>query len=139
MRRVLGVTPSWPLYAAVIAAVTGHVWPVFHGFRGGKGLATLLGGLLIAWPPAVAAMLGVWLLTLMLSGYVGLSSMLAAVSLIATALIDPDSSARWLFSVSASLLIVYTHRGNLARMRAGCEHRFERARLFARLFARKTA
>jgi len=139
MRLVVGVAPTWPLYAAVIAAVVGHVWPVFHGFRGGKGLATLLGGLLVAWPLAVAVMLGVWLLTLMLSGYVGLSSMLAAGSLIATSLIDPEGSARWLFSIGAALLIVYTHRSNLARMRAGCEHRFERARVFARLFARKTA
>ena len=142
-RRVLGDDPQWPVYAAIMAAVIGHVWPVFHGFRGGKGLATLLGGLLIAWPLAVAVMLGVWLLSLTLTGYVGVSSILAGFSLIATALVNADSSTRLIFSALAALMILYTHRSNLARLRAGCEHRFERARLFARisarLFARKPA
>jgi glycerol-3-phosphate acyltransferase PlsY len=138
-RRVLGDDPQWPIYAAVMAAVIGHVWPVFHGFRGGKGLATLLGSLLIAWPLAAVVMLGVWLVALTLTGYVGLSSILSGFSLIATALIDTDSSTRLVFAVVAALTIFYTHRSNLARLRAGCEPRFERARLFARLFARKPA
>src|SRR5207344_2082143 len=138
-RRVLGDDPQWPIYAAIMAAVIGHVWPVFHGFRGGKGLATLLGGLLVAWPVAVAVTLPVWLLSLTLTGYVGLSSVLSGFSLIATAWINADSSTRLIFSVAAALTILYTHRSNLARLRAGCEHRFERARLFARLFARKPA
>jgi glycerol-3-phosphate acyltransferase PlsY len=137
--RVLGDAAQWPIYAAVIAAVIGHVWPVFHGFRGGKGLATLFGGLLIAWPVAVPVMLGVWLLVLTLTGYVGLSSIVSAFSLIATALVDFHGSAQLIFSVLAALILLYTHRSNLARLRAGCEHRFERARLFARLFARKAA
>jgi glycerol-3-phosphate acyltransferase PlsY len=138
-RRVLGDDPQWPIYAAVMAAVIGHVWPVFHGFRGGKGLATLLGSLLIAWPLAAVVMLGVWLVALTLTGYVGLSSILSGFSLIATALIDTDSSTRLVFAVVAALTIFYTHRSNLARLRAGCEPRFERARLFARLFGRKPA
>lgn len=135
-RRLLGDDPQWPIYAAILAAVVGHVWPVFHGFRGGKGLATLLGGLLIAWPWAVLVMLGVWLLTLTLTGYVGLSSIFAGFSLIAAALIAADASTRLIFSVAAALTILYTHRSNVARLRAGCEHRFERVRVFARLFAR---
>jgi glycerol-3-phosphate acyltransferase PlsY len=135
-RRVLGDDPPWPLYAAIMAAVIGHVWPVFHGFRGGKGLATLLGGLLVAWPLSVLVMLGVWLLTLTLTGYVGLASILAAFSLIATALVGADSPTRLIFSALAALTILYTHRSNVARLRAGCEHRFERVRIFARLFAR---
>ena len=138
-RHFVGADPTWPSYAAILAAVIGHVWPVFHGFRGGKGLATLLGGLLVAWPIALLALLGVWLLSLVLTGYVGLSSILASFSLIATAIVAGDTSTRLLFSVLAAVLILYTHRANLARLRAGCEHRFERARLFSRLFARKQA
>jgi glycerol-3-phosphate acyltransferase PlsY len=139
MRQVVGDAAQWPIYAAIIAAVIGHVWPVFHGFRGGKGLATLLGGLLVAWPIALLVMLGVWLLSLTLTGYVGLSSILAGSSLIPTAIVNEASTTRLIFSVSAALLILYTHRSNLARLRAGCEHRFERARLFARLLSRKQA
>jgi len=134
--RVLGGDSHWPVYAAIIAAVIGHVWPVFHGFRGGKGLATLLGGLLVAWPLSVAVMLVVWLLALTLTGYVGLASILAGFSLIASALAGADPTTQLPFAMLAALTILYTHRSNLARLRAGCEHRFERARLFARLYAR---
>ena len=136
MQRVLGDDPHWPVYAAIIAAVIGHVWPVFHGFRGGKGLATLLGGLLVAWPLAVAVMLAIWLLALTLTGYVGLASILAGFSLIATAAAGSETATQLPFAALAALTILYTHRSNLARLRAGCEHRFERARVFARLYAR---
>jgi glycerol-3-phosphate acyltransferase PlsY len=138
-RYVLGVDPQWPVYVAILAAVVGHVWPVFHRFRGGKGLATLMGGLLIAWPLALLPMLGVWLLSIVLSGYVGMSSILASFSLVVVSIVTADSNTRLMFSVLAALLILYTHRGNLSRMRAGCEHRFERARIFARLFSGKQA
>jgi glycerol-3-phosphate acyltransferase PlsY len=84
-------------------------------------------------------MLGVWLLSLTLTGYVGLASILAGFSLIPTALVDVGSTTRLIFSVLAALLILFTHRSNVARLRAGCENRFERVRVFARLFARKQA
>jgi glycerol-3-phosphate acyltransferase PlsY len=134
--RMLDGNPHWGVYAAIIAAVIGHVWPIFHGFRGGKGLATLLGGLLVAWPLSVAVMLAVWLLALTLTGYVGLASILSGFSLIASALAGGDATTQLPFAMLAALTILYTHRSNLARLRAGCEHRFERARLFARLYAR---
>jgi glycerol-3-phosphate acyltransferase PlsY len=73
------------LYACVLAAVAGHVWPLFHGFRGGKGAATLIGGLAVAWPQAVLPMLLVWVLSMAWGGYVGLSTVLAAVSLVCIA------------------------------------------------------
>ena len=52
---------AWLPYAAAGAAVLGHVYPVFHGFRGGKGAGTLVGVLLVLWPLAVAVMIGAWL------------------------------------------------------------------------------
>jgi glycerol-3-phosphate acyltransferase PlsY len=137
MHRYVG--DGWPLYAAIGLAIFGHVWPLFHGFRGGKGLATLLGGVLVAWPVALLAMFAVWMLTLVLTGYVGLASILAAVSLVATALIEGDPPLRLEFAAAMAVLITYTHRSNLARLRAGSEHRFERVRLFARLWARMRA
>lgn len=130
---------AWLSYACVLAAVAGHIWPLFHGFRGGKGGATLLGGLLVVWPWALPLLLAVWGLTLMCTGYVGLSTILAAASLIATALLSGDGSERLVFAVSVALLIAYTHRSNIQRLRAGTEPRAERARLIGRWFSRKLA
>ncbi|HLS84383.1 MAG TPA: glycerol-3-phosphate 1-O-acyltransferase PlsY [Arenimonas sp.] len=123
---------AWLPYAAVAAAVLGHVWPVFHGFRGGKGAGTLVGGLLLLWPLGLAVMIGCWLLVLVLSGFVGLSTILAAASLVPLALLTGAGGERTVFAVAVAVFILFTHRGNLQRMRAGIEHRFERARLLAR-------
>lgn len=128
---------AWLLPACVLAAVAGHVWPVFHGFRGGKGAATLVGGLLIYWPLAVAVLIAVWLLVLVLTGYVGLSTVLAGASLAVLAMVTEATPTRWVFATIAALFIVFTHRANLSRLRRGCEPRFERVRLFAR--SRKSA
>jgi acyl phosphate:glycerol-3-phosphate acyltransferase len=124
--------------ACVMAAVAGHTWPVFFGFRGGKGMATLLGGLAVLWPLALGGVLGVWVLLLLLTGYVGLSTMLAAAALLPLALLDPATPPlpRLAFAAVAALFILYTHRGNLERLRAGTEHRFEKIRVLGRLLKR---
>ncbi|GIX38378.1 MAG: glycerol-3-phosphate acyltransferase 2 [Silanimonas sp.] len=118
--------------AAVLLAALGHVWPLFHGFRGGKGAATLVGGLALLWPTALLPLFAVWLGVLVASGYVGLATVLAGLALPLWALWEgraPD----WLgFALLVAGLLVFTHRGNLQRLRAGTEHRFERVRLFAR-------
>ncbi len=131
--------PAGLPYAALFAAILGHVWPLFHGFRGGKGAGTLVGGLILLWPFALLPVLSVWLLCLGLSGFVGLATVLAALSLPLTALATAADSPRLPFAVATALLIAYTHRGNLARLRAGNENRFEKARVLHRLLARKSA
>ncbi len=125
------------LYVCALAVVAGHVWPVFHGFRGGKGAATLVGTLVVLWPAALLVVIAVWLLSLMLSGYVGLSTVLAGISLLLLSLLSHADSARLVFAACAALLLVFTHRANLARLRAGNESRFERARVLGRLFGRR--
>lgn len=127
-----GAGHDWLPYAAVLAAICGHVWPVFHGFRGGKGAGTLIGGLLLLWPWALLPVLSVWLLSLGLSGYVGLSTVLAVATLPVFALVPPVEANRLAFGAIVSVLIAFTHRANLARLRAGTEHRFERARFLRR-------
>ncbi len=122
------------LYACALAAALGHVWPVFHGFRGGKGAATLAGALAVAWPAALPLLLAVWLLSLVLSGYVGLSTVLAGVSFALLALLAPGDSARLAFAVAAMLLLLFTHRANLTRLRAGNEPRFKRVWVLGRWF-----
>ena len=119
-------------YLAVIAAAIGHVWPLWHGFRGGKGVGTLLGGVLVLWPTAVPWLLLAWLLVLVGTGYVGLASVIAVACLVPLALINNVDTARLLFASVAALLVLYTHRGNVQRLRAGSEPRFERVRLLRR-------
>jgi glycerol-3-phosphate acyltransferase PlsY len=124
-------------YACALLAAVGHTWPVFFGFRGGKGAGTLVGGLLVAWPLVVPLLLLVWLLLLTSTGYVGLATICAALCLIPAALLLPDGdAARTAFALVAAAFIVFTHRSNLQRLAAGSEHRFERARVLARLFGR---
>lgn len=123
-------------YLAGLMAIAGHTWPVFFGFRGGKGAAALVGALLVLWPAALPWLLGVWLLVIGLSGYVGLATMLAAASLLPQAL-WAGGAARFGFALTAAAFIVFTHRGNIARLRAGTEARFERARILARPFRRR--
>jgi acyl phosphate:glycerol-3-phosphate acyltransferase len=120
-------------YLAVFVAVLGHIWPVFHGFRGGKGAATLVGGLLLVWPQALWVVLAVWLLCLLLSGYVGLSTVLASISLMASAYFFEASQSQWLFAIASALLLTFSHRSNLRRLRQGEESRFEKARILGRL------
>lgn len=122
-----------------LLAVAGHVWPVFHGFRGGKGAATLVGGLAVLWPLALVPLLGVWFLVLLSTGYVGLSTVLAGFALPVWVLLEGRDGAWMGFALVAALLLAWTHRANLQRLRAGNEHRFEKARVFARLWARPDA
>jgi len=136
--RVAEPLPRLPVDAQALAcglaAMAGHAWPLFFGFRGGKGAGTLVGALAVAWPLSLAFVLPTWLLMLAGTGYVGLATVLAAGSLVPAALLLPPQgpSARMTFAVVAAVFITFTHRGNLERVRAGTEHRFERARLFRR-------
>ena len=120
-------------YAAAACAVVGHVWPLWHGFRGGKGAATAVGGLLMLWPWSIGVLLPVWMLVLVATGYVGLSTLLAALALPLLAWGTDAEPARLWFSMFAALFIAFTHRANLQRLRQGTESRFERARLLHRL------
>jgi glycerol-3-phosphate acyltransferase PlsY len=120
------------------AAAAGHVWPLYHGFRGGKGVAVVIGVLLVLWPAALAALLGVLLLVLTTTGYVGLGSMLAGAALIPTAILFAPEQDRTVWIIAAVMIatfMLYTHRINVRRLRVGTEHRFERARVLARLFS----
>lgn len=107
----------------------GHCYPVWFGFRGGKGAATLFGAHLWVTPLAAALALLAWLLCLVLTGYVGLSTLLAALVLAVATLIYGDVGAL-VFALLGLLLIIWMHRANITRLRNGTESRFERVRLF---------
>ena len=129
------LAPDPTALACGAAAVVGHVWPVFYGFRGGKGAATLVGTLAAAAPLALVPVLGVFALSLVASGYVGISTILACWSLPLAVALVPAVGVQdplFLFGVAMAGFISWTHRSNIARMRAGTEHRFERVMLFRR-------
>ena len=119
-------------YAAAACAVVGHVWPLWHGFRGGKGVGTLLGGVAILWPVALLPLFLVWVCVLVASGYVGLASIIATACLLPLALWLRADAPTQVFAAVAALLVLFTHRVNLQRLRAGTESRFERVRFWRR-------
>lgn len=126
-------------FACGAAAALGHTWPVFFGFRGGKGAATLVGAIALMWPIAIAPLFVLWLLVLTGTGYVGLSTIGAGLGAIAVAWWDGARSLddpRMAFALFAAAFLLFTHRANLQRLRAGTEHRFERVRIWKRLAAR---
>ena len=111
------------------AAVVGHCYPVWHGFRGGKGAATAVGALLVIQPQVILPMLLIWLVVLTLTGWVGLGTMLAAISLIPAFILLGAGSAEIIFSVLLAAFIVFMHRSNIRNMLDGSEYRFEKARI----------
>ena len=118
----------WIVAACGIAVMLGHVYPLWYGFRGGKGVATLVGAVLGIDPWLLVPMLVTWFVTVILSGFVGLASMLAAVGLVvAITLSGVEPRIPLLcYGVLTALLIAFTHRSNIARMHAGTEPRARR-------------
>lgn len=124
-----------PLAAAlvcVLCAAIGHCFPIWHGFRGGKGAGTLFGGLLALLPLVTGLAFAVWLSTLFLCGYVGLATVCAAISLPMLFWTMGGSGLPLLICALAAALVVWMHRGNLQRVWAGTESCFERIRLLPR-------
>ncbi len=123
---------GWLAAACGIAVMLGHVYPVWYGFRGGKGVATLVGAALGLDPWLLLPMLGTWLVAVILFGFVGLASMLGALALAVAGAVGAWEPRPPLvtFGVLSALLIAFTHRSNIARMRAGKEPRARRLWLF---------
>lgn len=106
------------------AAVVGHCYPVFHGFRGGKGMATLLGAYAVLAPIVLLPMIIAWLGVVMASGYVGLATMVAAAAApVWFGMRGAGGTPLFWFSVCMAVFLVFTHRQNIGRMIRGQEHR----------------
>lgn len=108
-----------------VAAVLGHVFPIFANFRGGKGVATLLGMILAIQPVIALSCIGIFVLVLYLTRYVSLSSILAALSLpICVLWIWNESEVLYrVFALVVALLVVVTHQKNIGRILRGVESR----------------
>ena len=127
------------------AAIVGHVWTVFAGFRGGKGVAAAAGMLVGLYPLALLACLGIFGITLISFGIVSVASLCAAFLFPVVLLILDATGAAYVspllfwFSIPVTLLIFYTHRANIWRLLHGKENRFPKLMLFARAFHRVKA
>lgn len=129
---------------AGMVAVIGHIWSVFAGFRGGKGINTSVGMLIAVAPVEVAVALGVFLLMLFASGYVSLGSIIAAVTVPSTMVfrhnilgVDIEGYHTLVyFLIALSSIVIYAHRANLHRLVAGTENRFAKAQLFKKFLRR---
>ena len=109
---------------AVIAAVLGHVFPIFAGFRGGKGVATLIGAVTGMYPLIALLCFGVWLVVLMITHYVSLSSMVGGCFFPVFTFIFPETSHSIpfiVFSFLIAIMLIITHRKNIKRLREGTE------------------
>jgi glycerol-3-phosphate acyltransferase PlsY len=122
---------EWLTLGCAFAVIVGHVYPVWFGFRGGKGAATVVGVVAALDLRLIVPLVVSWLAVVMLTGYVGLATMLSGVALIiAVYIIEPGDVPLLCFCTVVTLFIVYTHRSNIARMRAGQENRVRRLWLF---------
>ena len=121
---------AWCVPVCGMAVMLGHVYPVWFGFRGGKGFATLLGTVLgiSAW--LLLPMTLTWLIAVILFGFVGLASILSAVALAAWIGLTNSGAPLLTFGILSAVLVTFTHRSNIARMRAGTESRARRLWLF---------
>ncbi len=133
--RLAAVGPGWLPVACAGAVIVGHVFPLWFGFRGGKGFATALGTVLALAPLALAPVAGVWAVALLLTGYVSVATLSAAVTfpVFAACMWDTGRPALLWFAIGLAVFLFFTHRVNLRRLYLGEEHRFRRIWLLGRV------
>ena len=110
--------------AAGLAAIVGHIYPIWLRFRGGKGVATACGVFSVLMPSAMVLALGIFALTVWLSKYISLGSVLATLALPPIAYITGSPAPALVAAFAAATLIVFRHRSNLTRLHLGQERRF---------------
>jgi glycerol-3-phosphate acyltransferase PlsY len=113
---------------AGVAAVLGHIFPVYAGFRGGKGVATIFGVLLAIHPLLTLSCMGVFLSVLLTTGYVSISSMSAGIAFPVFLFLFFDTPSVYfkIFSLVVAVAMLITHRKNISRLLKGEESRLIR-------------
>lgn len=121
----LGMHAGGELLAAicVLAAVAGHCWPVFIGFKGGKGMATTAGSILFLMPKVFLCLVVIFILIIVFSRYVSLASISVAILLPLTTILLSQPRSYVITSIILMVLVVYRHRENIERLRNGNERK----------------
>ncbi len=119
--------PHWPL-AAAAAAILGHVFPVWLRFKGGKGVATAGGAILALTPVPALIVLVLWFVVVVATRYVSLGSILAAIAFPPLLVAFREPWPTLVFGTAAAAVVVFRHRGNIARLRSGTELRLDLGR-----------
>lgn len=120
---------DWVPVAVGLIAVLGHVYPVYLGFAGGKGVATAAGVVLAIAPAVITVSVVVWVLLLWSTGFSSLASISGALTLpLAVLVLAPQNTALLAAGLVLAAFIVFTHRANIRRLLAGTESRFRRDR-----------
>ncbi|HEY6871283.1 MAG TPA: glycerol-3-phosphate 1-O-acyltransferase PlsY [Geobacteraceae bacterium] len=120
----LGLSGEW-IALAGLAAFLGHVYTVFLGFKGGKGVATALGVFLGVSPLAVLAALAIFVLVLWKWRYVSLASITAAFAMPVFVTMREHQGSTTLMSLVIAAIVIHKHRGNIERLKAGTENKFK--------------
>ncbi len=117
------------------AAIIGHCYPIFHNFKGGKGAGTALGVIISVFPNAIFPALIIWLLSLTFTGFVGLSTILAGLTVSLVSFFQyPIINNIQIMSIFISIFIVFMHRSNIIRMIKGKENQFKKIMIFKNIF-----
>lgn len=117
--------------ACSFAAILGHCYPIWHGFKGGKGAATAVGAMIVIEPWLLIPVAVTWLVMLLVTGYVGLATVLAGFSLVPSAWFM-GNPVLLVYTVLIALFLLFTHRSNIRKLRDGTEHRFNTPQFFSR-------
>ena len=120
--------PSWGLAAVMFAAFMGHLYPLYFGFSGGKGVATTLGVVLAMSPPVGLAACLTWLATAAITRYSSLAALVAVGLTPVYTLLWTRQAALVLATALIAAILTWRHRDNIARLRAGTESRIGRKR-----------
>jgi glycerol-3-phosphate acyltransferase PlsY len=123
---------------AGMLAVVGHIWTCFAGFKGGKGINTAAGMLIGLAPIDVSIALGIFLIAVVLSGYISLGSIMAAFTVPSSMFVRynflhidiPGYQQLIYFCLALFVLVVFTHRANIKRLLEGNENRFKKLQIF---------
>ena len=113
-------TPVYGAYICYVFVMIGHIFPVFFGFRGGKGIATSVGGFAVCCLPAIVIGLCAFAVSVLISKIVSLSSLIATVFVVSFAIVFVDTSVgvipQIVMAIIAGGIVFYTHRSNIVRL-----------------------
>ena len=123
------LSAEWITYLRIVlavAAVTGHIFPIYAGFKGGKGVAVLAGVGIALYPLALVIALGIFIISLILSRYVSLSSIIAAVvfPFIVVFLLRETNMGMIILAILVGIFVPISHKKNIHRLLKGQENKF---------------